>query len=269
MQKKKRRRRRLKKNVKRAFIAIGAVIAGIIILTISISLGNNSGEEKPQPTNPDIGKETIYKIELMDVYPKDLRALYKKNEEAKDFVLSYFLEKDKEHEIDLGEYEFQVEMPHFLQWDVRWGFKDYGGETVAYAGCGPLALSMVGYHLTRDAKTFSPDKVIQFSLDEGYCIADVGTAWALMDEGAQSLGLQVENLPLVEDILIDRLQQGHPIILIVGPGVFTGSGHFIVLRDYKDGYFYINDPNSIIRTEKKWKFSEFSDQILNIWSYSV
>lgn len=269
MQKKKRRRRRLKKNVKRFFIGSGVLLAGIIILIISLSASGNSGESKPEPVNPDIGKETIHKIELLDVYPKDLRALFEKNKEARDFVLSYFIEKDVEHEIDLGEYEFSVEMPHFLQWDVRWGFTDYGGETVAYAGCGPVALSMVGYHLTRDAKIFSPDKVVQFSLDEGYCVPDAGTSWALMESGAESLGLTVENLPLVEDIMIDRLEQGKPIILIMGPGIFTGSGHFIVLRDYKDGYFYINDPNSIIRTEKKWKFSEFSDQILNIWAYSV
>ncbi len=266
---KKRRRRRLKKNVKRAFIGIGAFLIGVIILVIGVSVAKNINENKPEPVNPDIGKETIHKIELMDVYPKDLIALYEKNKEARDFVLSYFIEKDKEHKIDLGEYEFSDEMPHFLQWDVRWGFTDYGGETVAYAGCGPVALSMVGYHLTRDAKTFSPDKVVKFALDEDYCVPDAGTAWALMDEGAESLGLQVETLPLVEDIMIDRLEQGKPIILIMGPGVFTGSGHFIVLRDYEDGYFYINDPNSIIRTEKKWKFSEFSDQILNIWAYSV
>ncbi len=266
---KKRKKRRLKKNVKRVFIGIGVFFAALIIIIICSAASKNTSEKEPASANPDIGKETIVKIELMDAYPKDLRTLYKNNPEARDFVLSYFLEKDEEHVIDLGEYEFATEMPHFLQWDVRWGFADYGGETVAYAGCGPVALSMVGYHLTRDAKTFSPDKVVKYALDEGYCVPDAGTAWSLMDEGASDLGLQSENLPLVEDILIDRLEQGNPIILIMGPGVFTRSGHFIVLRDYKDGYFYINDPNSIIRTEKKWKFSEFSDQILNIWAYSV
>ena len=266
---KKRKKRRLKKNVKRAFISIGVFFAALIIIITGSAISKNNSEKEPEPINPDVYKETIIKIELMDVYPKDLRALYKNNAEARDFVLSYFLEKDEEHIIDLSEYEHTDEMPHFLQWDVRWGFADYGGETVAYAGCGPLALSMVGYHLTRDAKTFSPDKVVKYAIDEDYCVPDAGTAWALMDEGATDLGLQVENLPLVENILIDRLEQGKPIILIMGPGVFTNSGHFIVLRDYKDGYFYINDPNSIIRTEKKWKFKEFSGQVLNIWAYSV
>ena len=269
MQKKKKRRRRLKKSVKRVFIITGIVFGVIIASLIGVAVANHIEENRVYPPNPDIGKETIHKIELMDVYPKDLIALYKKNEEARDFVLSYFLEKDVDHDIDLSEYKESDEVPHFLQWDVRWGFADYGGETVAYAGCGPVALSMVGYHLTKNEKLFSPDKVVEFALEEGYCVPDAGTAWAFMSEGAQSLGLQVETLPLVEDIMIERLQAGNPIILIMGPGIFTGSGHFIVLRGYEDGYFLINDPNSIVRTEKRWKFSEFSDQILNIWAYSV
>ena len=266
MQKKK-KRRRLKKSVKRVFIITGTVLALTIIALIGSAVAKHVGN-KALPANPDIGKETIYKIELMDVYPEDLRALYKKNEEARDFVLSYFIEKDKEHVIDLNIYKDSEEMPHFLQWDIRWGYADYGGETVAYAGCGPVALSMVGYHLTRDEDVFSPDKVVQFALDQGYCVPEVGTAWALMSEGAESLGLQVENLPLDENMMIERLQEGKPIILIVGPGVFTGSGHFVVLRGYEDGYFLINDPNSIVRTEKKWKCSEFYDEILNMWAYS-
>ena len=67
---------------------------------------------------------------------------------------------------------------------------------------------------------------------------------------------------------IRKLLCGKPVILIMGPGVFTSVGHFIVVTGYEDGYFLINDPNSIKRTEKRWQFSEFSDQILNIWSYS-
>ena len=265
----KKKRRRLKKSVKRKLIAMLAVLVTITVVFSAVSIVKivNENKRKSIP-NPDIGKETIYKIELMDVYPKDLRDLYDRNKEARDFVLQYFIEKDVEHEIDLSEYEDSTTVPHFLQWDIRWGFEDYGGETVAYAGCGPVALAMVGYYLTKDETVFSPDKVVDFALDNGYCIPDVGTAWALMDEGAASLGLQVENLPLDEDYMISELQNDHPIILIVGKGVFTSIGHFIVVRGYEDGYFLINDPNSNIRTEKKWKFSEFSDQILNIWSYS-
>lgn len=267
MQKKK-AKLRLKKSVKRALIKMGAGLAFFIILIICVTLIKGRGDDNPAVTSPAVGQETVIKVELLDAYPEDLRALYAKNTEARDFVLSYFTEKDKEHVIDLNIYKDTEEVPHFLQWDVRWGFADYGGETVAYAGCGPVALSMVGYYLTRNEDVFSPDKVVEFAIEEGYCVPGSGTSWSLMDEGAKALGLNVENMPLVEDYFINELEQGHPIILIMGPGVFTSSGHFIVLRGYEDGYFLINDPNSIVRTEKKWKFEEFEDQILNIWSYS-
>lgn len=261
------KKRRLKKNVKYTFIAIAAVLVSVIVIVSAVAVAKNA---KPSlPANPDIGKETIYKIELTDAYPEDLRILFKKNEEARKFVLQYFLEKDKEHVIDLSEYKDDTEMPLFLQWDIRWGYKDYGGETAATAACGPLSLSMVGYHLTKNEKVFSPDKVIDFALSEGYCVPESGTAWVLMSEGAEKLGLTVEELPLSEGMIIDRLEQGKPVVLIMGPGVFTSSGHYIVLRGYEDGYFLVNDPNSVRRTEKKWKFSEFSDQILNIWAYSA
>lgn len=265
MQKK---RRRLKKSVKR-FLCI--FCAAVIVLAAAggyFAYNSHNEKDKTYPPNPDIGKEEIYKIELTDAYPEDLRFLFEKNKEAREFVLSYFIEKDKEHIIDLSEYADCETVPHFLQWDIRWGFMDYGGECVAVAGCGPLCLSMVGYYLTKDEDTFAPDKVVNFALDEGYCIKDVGTAWALMDEGAEKLGLTVETLSLGEQNIIDSVQNGRPVVLIVGPGVFTSIGHFIVIHGYEDGKFLINDPNSKIRTEKSWSYSEFSDQILNIWSYS-
>lgn len=262
------KRRRLKKNVKYTLIIVAAAVFCVAAIITGIAvLGNTS--TAVLPPNPDIGKETVYKVELLDDYPDDLKLIYEKNEEARDFVISYFLEKDKQHIIDLSEYKDSEEMPLFLQWDIRWGYKDYGGETVAAAGCGPISLSMVGYYLTRNETVFSPDKVVDFALREGYCVPESGTLWSLMSEGAEKLGLTVEELPLVEDYIIERLEQGKPIILIMGPGVFTSSGHYIVLRGYEDGYFLVNDPNSVKRTEKRWKFSEFSDQILNIWAYSL
>ncbi len=265
MQKK---RRRLKKSVKRFLCIFCAVILVLSAAGIYFAYNSHSEKNKPHPTNPDIGKEEIYKIELSDAYPEDLRFLFEKNAEAREFVLSYFPLLGKQQVIDLSEYADSETVPHFLQWDVRWGFLDYGGECVAVAGCGPVCLSMVGYYLTGDEATFAPDKVVSFALDNGYCIEDVGTAWALMDEGAEALGLEVETLSLSEQNIIDSVENGRPVILIVGPGVFTSIGHFIVVHGYEDGKFLINDPNSKIRTARAWSYSEFADQILNLWSYS-
>ena len=262
------KKRRLKKSVK---IFLCVFLAAVIALSGVIGYfvySKNKKENQSPSANPDIGKQTIYKIELTDAYPEDLRTLFYKNKEARKFVLSYFSLKDKEQVIDLSAYADSETVPHFLQWDVRWGFLDYGGECVAVAGCGPVCLSMVGYHLTKNEEVFAPDKVVEFALDNGYCIEDVGTAWALMEDGAEELGLTVETLSLSEQEIIDSVTDGKPVILIMGPGVFTSIGHFIVVYGYEDGKFLINDPNSKIRTAKAWSYSEFYDQILNLWSYS-
>lgn len=252
-------KRTSKKRIKKS------AIISVIILLAAIIVGCLLFENENEPDNYD----PIIKSMIDYDYPEEIIELYRKNEEARDFAVSYRKEKDIEHTIDLSEYENSDAVPLFLQWDKRWGYTDYGGECVGISGCGPVCLSMAGYYLTRDEDTFSPDNVIDFSLKNGYCIKNGGSDWLLMSEGAEKLGLESEILPLSENIIIENLEKGNPVILIMGPGNFTSSGHFIVLCDYKDGKYKINDPNSIKRSEKLWSFSDFSDEIRNIWAISV
>lgn len=213
-----------------------------------------------------ISNESKYTLDFS--YPKELRQLYENNSEAREFVLSYHEEKNKEHIIDLSEHKDDTTMPLFLQWDKRWGFTDYGGECAAVSACGPLCLSMVGYYLTKNEELFSPDKVIQFAKEEGYCLFNSGTSWSLMSDGAEDLGLTSEVLPLDENIIINALKENKPIVLIMGPGNFTSSGHFIVLTEYKEGKFSVNDPNSPKRSKKLWSYNEICNEIMNIWAFS-
>ena len=62
------------------------------------------------------------------------------------------------------------------------------------------------------------------------------------------------------------LEAGKPIILALGAGDFTSSGHYIVLTGLEDGAFRVNDPNSRIRSEKLWTYEELEGQIRNIWA---
>ena len=73
-------------------------------------------------------------------------------------------------------------------------------------------------------------------------------------------------IPVYEDRVIDNLEVGNPIVCIVGPGPFTTTGHFIVLAGVdEDGNIKVNDPNSIARSSRTWRFSEFEDQIEAMW----
>ena len=46
---------------------------------------------------------------------------------------------------------------------------------------------------------------------------------------------------------------------------FTTTGHYIVLRGVKDGEFQVNDPNSVVNSEKLWSYEQIEGQIRNLW----
>ena len=76
-------------------------------------------------------------------YPQSLIDLYERNTEARQFVLDYKTKKDDNVAIDVSADVNAGEIPLFLQWDERWGYRSYGGDFLAVTGCGPTALSMV------------------------------------------------------------------------------------------------------------------------------
>ena len=198
-------------------------------------------------------------------YPQDLIDLLVRNPETEAFVLDYPFRQ--EGNSDLSGYDRDT-VPLLLQWDPMWGYETYGSSYLAVTGCGPTCLAMVGYYLTGD-ETMTPDKISAFSQKEGYYVSGSGSSWKLISEGAQKLGLAAKELPLVKKKMVDALEAGNPIILALGKGDFTTSGHYIVLVGVEEGAFRVHDPNSRIRSEKLWTYEELEHQIRNIWSISL
>ncbi len=200
-------------------------------------------------------------------WPQEMIDLLRRNPETEEFVLNYPLLKNKNYNIDLSDYEHTTSVPHFLQWDERWGYAPYGDDNIGIAGCGPTCLSMVYVYLTGDT-SMNPKAMAEFAADYGYCEPSNGSAWALIFEGGEILGLDVEEVGLDEGLIAYHLKEGRPVIAIMGPGEFTQGGHFIVMTDYIDGQIKVNDPNSYIRTEKLWNYDDIEDQIQGLWALS-
>lgn len=201
-------------------------------------------------------------------YPESLIELLERNPETKDFVLSYPLEKDKTHKVDLSEYSDSETVPLFLQWDKRWGYKEYGSDVAGLTACGPVCLSMCAYYLTDD-EAMSPDKMIDFAIENGYYVKGSGSLWTLISEGGEKLGLEVDELPLDENIIVRNLEKGNPVICVMGKGHFTSTGHFIVLTGVdENGEFSVNDPNSISNSSKTWSYDIISSEVKNLWAIS-
>lgn len=197
-------------------------------------------------------------------YPEELIALYERNKDARQFVLDYPLKKDETPAIDLSDLAGSTSVPLLMQWDERWGYREYNSNIIGLAGCGPTCLSMVAIYLRGDT-SMNPLWMCQYAEQHGYCVAGSGTTWSFMTEGARSLGLDVTEIPMDETRIRNNLEVGNPIVCIVGPGDFTTTGHFIVLTGLKDGKITVNDPNSVKNSQKLWTFDQLQGQVQALW----
>ena len=177
-------------------------------------------------------------------------------------MLNYPFRKDTG--VDLSVWKGSRTVPLFLQWDPMWGYEKYGKGFIAETGCGPTCLAMVGYYLTGD-ENMNPRQVARFAQENGYYSRGSGSSWTLISEGSGGLGLKATEIPLVKKKMVDALEAGKPIICAMREGDFTTTGHYIVLRGVKDGEFQVNDPNSVVNSEKLWSYEQIEGQIRNLW----
>lgn len=213
-----------------------------------------------------------YIIKNIDSYPDTLIDLVARNHETVDFVYSY---KDREKynnrklSADINSsYYVDGDVPLFLQWDRRWGYRIYGKEMIGLSGCGPTSLAMVIRHFDSDS-TVNPYDVAKYSQDNGYVSADNFTSWKLFETGLSKYGLESQDVIPVEAKMKKALDDNKILIVSVKPGTFTERGHIIVIKGYnKNGDFLINDPNSIVNTNKTWSFDELKSEIRKIWGVS-
>lgn len=162
----------------------------------------------------------------------------------------------------------QGTMPHLYQTDPAWSEKPYGGGTVRVNACGPTCMTMVYVYLT--GKTdYDPGTMSAFADEHNYAPTGA-TEWAFMTEGAALLGLTGTNINPTRANIVAALQAGQPVIVSVNPGDFTLLGHYIVLKGIdENGMVEVFDPNSPMRSARKWGIQRLLLQINNAWTYTV
>lgn len=259
-EKRKSRRRRNRRKARIRFLAsmLGTLLGAVLLVLVAYTALN---------LFCGFGKVNAQKLREQG-YPESLIALVERNPETKDFVLDYPKYKGLE-EIDISKEVTKGEIPHFLQWDERWGYETYGSDFLAVTGCGPTSLSMVVCGLTGDTK-WNPYEVAKMAEDNGYYVDGSGSSWELMSSGAEKLGLTVSSVIFDTEHIRATLESGQPIICVMGPGDFTDAGHFLVLTGVdQEGDIILQDPNSVERTKQHWDVQKLMNQMKNLWSYRV
>lgn len=143
-----------------------------------------------------------------------------------------------------------VSVRFFHQRDQRWANQSYAGENIAAAGCGPTAVAIaVSSLLDREV---TPAEVARWSEENGYAAYNNGSYHSLIPAAAAHYGLAVTS-GNDTTVLKAALAEGSLAIAIMGPGAFTPTGHFIVLRGTdEEGRILVADPVSLERSQRSW-----------------
>ncbi len=197
-------------------------------------------------------------------YPEKLIELTVKDKTAIPFVLDYPEEIKKPHSSTVDEVELNNGIPLFLQWDSRWGYHEFKNGVVALDGCGATCLSMAAMYLTGDT-SLTPDSIADYAADNGYFVDGSGTSWDLFTSGVKHYGLKSKTVAKSESALKSALDGGSPVIASVSAGDFTKKGHYIVITGYDEKGFKVNDPFSLVNSQKQWSYERLNPQIKAMW----
>lgn len=170
----------------------------------------------------------------------------------------------------------------YKQNDTKWGSLPYAvdGEksTIKNAGCGPAVMADVL------ASIVSPyiDLVTMASWARmhNYKVKNNGTSYSYPVAQAAAYGVNVRRLNTVNIyglawsgahvMALNELQNGNWIIACMGKGLWTNSGHYVLVYGYdNNGMVYINDPasKSAKRACNTWDL--FKSQVKYYWVVEV
>lgn len=202
-------------------------------------------------------------------YQQKMLELAAKDPEALDYVADF---PDRYPASSGAAYSDTVargSVPDLKQWDQRWGYVEYCGAALGSTGCCPTSLSMVYMALTGKTDK-SPADMATLATADGYAVDGEGTIGDFLVDDAGKLGLACEEFPPSAASLVRYLKNGFVVIVNVGPGDFTDSGHFFVARGVSsDGTIQINDPYSSVNTGKTWDANAIANQSIMMYAFHV
>lgn len=164
----------------------------------------------------------------------------------------------------------------YLQTDPRWKNKPYRvpGEaaTIGSSGCGPTAAAMLIETIT--GKTYTPEDACAWSVAHGYKALNQGTYYAYFTPQFAEFGVGCQMLNWTNtygkpdhpnhEKVVEKLREGYYAIALMNKGLWTSSGHFVVLW-WQDDKVRINDPASTKAARVNGDIRTFRSQAKYYW----
>ena len=165
----------------------------------------------------------------------------------------------------------------YLQTDPQWAALDYSapGEktTIGASGCGPTAMAMV--LATWADKSVTPETECAWALKHGYKAPRQGTYYGYFVPAAARYGLKGRQLSWtniygnsnshLHEEARKAVEAGHLVIACMGKGLWTSSGHYVLVWKIQGNTIYINDPASTRSARTQGDYSLFKQQVKYYW----
>lgn len=165
---------------------------------------------------------------------------------------------------------------YYSQLDTRWKNLPYRvkGETatIGGSGCGPTCAAMLIETLT--GKKTTPVDTCKWSVDHGYKALNQGTYYSYFKPQFAAYGIVCDMLNWEDtyhkpahpnhDKIVKMLKDGYYIIALMKKGLWTSSGHFIVVY-WVDDEVRILDPASNNWDRLNGKISTFRNEVRYYW----
>lgn len=170
--------------------------------------------------------------------------------------------------VTIGTEELEYRIPLFLQWDARWGYDSYGETVIGLTGCGPACVAMVVAGLKCDPEV-NPRVMAERATQGDYYVPDTGTKWSFIPDAVSAFGLDARQIGTTGEEVAQELDEGRVLVFNMGPGRFTTAGHFIVVYGQSKEALWINDPNSLENSNRRWSWEELSGEVRAAWSFGT
>ena len=144
-------------------------------------------------------------------------------------------------------------VPHFMQWDQRWGYMQYLEGPMGTKGCCPTCLSMLYCALTKSCD-MSPYLVSLLATESGHCDAENGTYGEFVQYFADHMGFDFADLEVNSvDPAANALNDGWLLVCNLAPGTFTDVGHYVLVTGWsEDVTVNVNDPYTTSVNQQAW-----------------
>jgi len=156
------------------------------------------------------------------------------------------------------------------QTDPKYANHPYGNETVGGYACGPSVMAVIIKNLT--GADVDPVTMSDWSYANGHYAAGIGSYYTLMPAAAKNWGLECKTYYSFDKAFLRKtLESGQMVLVVMGPGTFTYSGHFMILRGFdENGMLIIADTQSEKKTNKVWDFDFIYSELKKgspIWTF--